>query len=73
MNVDIGTDAAQFPEKEYINGIFLVVWAANGRKLVTRHGLTFDTIFSILTEDLGLRKMWVRRFFPIAAAVSVHV
>jgi hypothetical protein len=57
MNVDIGTDAAQFPEKEYINGIFLVVWAANGRKLVTRHGLTFDTIFSILTEDLGLRKM----------------
>ncbi len=22
MNVEIGTDAAQFPEKEYLNGIF---------------------------------------------------
>jgi hypothetical protein len=25
MNVIIGTEAAQFPEKEYINGIFLAV------------------------------------------------
>jgi hypothetical protein len=25
MNVEIGTQAAQFPEKEYINGIFLAV------------------------------------------------
>ncbi len=25
MNVEIGTEAAQFPEKEYINGIFVVV------------------------------------------------
>jgi hypothetical protein len=23
MNVEIGTEAAKFPEKEYINGIFL--------------------------------------------------
>jgi hypothetical protein len=23
MNVDIGTEAAQFPENEYINGIFV--------------------------------------------------
>jgi hypothetical protein len=27
MNVEIGTEAALFPEKEYINGIFLAVWA----------------------------------------------
>jgi hypothetical protein len=27
MNVEIGTEAAQFPEKEYINGIFLAVYA----------------------------------------------
>jgi hypothetical protein len=27
MNVEIGTEAAQFPEKEYISGIFLAVWA----------------------------------------------
>jgi hypothetical protein len=26
MNVEIGTEVAQFPEKEYINGIFLAVW-----------------------------------------------
>jgi hypothetical protein len=25
MNVEIGTEAAQFPEKEYINGIFAAV------------------------------------------------
>jgi hypothetical protein len=25
MNVEIGTKAAQFPEKEYINGIFVAV------------------------------------------------
>jgi hypothetical protein len=27
MNVEIGTEAAQFPEKEYINWIFLAVHA----------------------------------------------
>ena len=26
MNGEIGTEAPQFPEKEYINGIFLAVW-----------------------------------------------
>jgi hypothetical protein len=25
-NVEIGTEAAQFPEKEHINGIFVAVW-----------------------------------------------
>jgi hypothetical protein len=25
MNMELGTKAAQFPEKEYINGIFLAV------------------------------------------------
>jgi hypothetical protein len=25
MSVEIGTEAAQFPEKEYINGIFVAV------------------------------------------------
>jgi len=32
MNVEIGTEAAQFPEREFINGIFLAVYLA--RKLV---------------------------------------
>jgi hypothetical protein len=26
MNVEIGTEAAKFPEKEYITGIFVAVW-----------------------------------------------
>jgi hypothetical protein len=26
MDVEIGTEGAQFQEKEYINGIFLAVW-----------------------------------------------
>ncbi len=29
MNVEIGTEAAQFPEKEYINGVFVAVWTAS--------------------------------------------
>jgi hypothetical protein len=30
MNVKIGTEAAQFPEKEYISGIFLAVRGSLG-------------------------------------------
>jgi hypothetical protein len=26
MNVEIGAEATQFPEKEYISGIFVAVW-----------------------------------------------
>jgi hypothetical protein len=26
MNVEIGTEATQFPEKDYIKGIFVAVW-----------------------------------------------
>jgi hypothetical protein len=28
MNVEIGTEAAQFPEMEYINGFFVAVYKA---------------------------------------------
>jgi hypothetical protein len=27
MEMEIGTEAAQFPEKEYINEIFVAVWS----------------------------------------------
>ncbi len=30
MNVEIGTEAAQFPEKENVNGIFVAVCRAKG-------------------------------------------
>jgi hypothetical protein len=33
MNVEIGTEAAQFPEKEYINGIFVAVHNRITRKI----------------------------------------
>jgi hypothetical protein len=32
MNVDIGTGAAQFPEKEYMNGISVAVWGKNFKR-----------------------------------------
>ncbi len=28
MNVEMGTEASQIPENEYINGIFVAVWMA---------------------------------------------
>jgi hypothetical protein len=31
--VEIGTEAAQFPEKKYINGIFLAVWTSTLKSL----------------------------------------
>jgi hypothetical protein len=33
INVEIGTEAVQFPEKVYINGIFLAVWGVMFLKL----------------------------------------
>jgi hypothetical protein len=27
MNVEFGNEAVQFPDKEYINGIFVAVWS----------------------------------------------
>ncbi len=37
MNVEIGTEAAQFPEKEYMNGIILAVWdwTQEGRRVAS--------------------------------------
>jgi hypothetical protein len=34
MNVEIGAEAAQFPELEYINGIFVAVCYAAGYKML---------------------------------------
>jgi hypothetical protein len=32
MNVEVGTEAVQFPEKEYLNGIFLAVQRISPKK-----------------------------------------
>jgi hypothetical protein len=36
MNVEIGAEAALFPEKEYINGIFVAVQPTNNEHPTTR-------------------------------------
>jgi hypothetical protein len=55
MNVEIGTEAAQFPEKGYINGIFLAVFdqASDNSRLIRGH--LFDC------EELGfLNSLFLR-------------
>jgi hypothetical protein len=32
MNVEVGAEAALFPEKEYIKGIFVAVWGLKQKK-----------------------------------------
>ncbi len=43
MNVEIGTEAAQFPEKEYINGIFVAVYPISYRTCTVRNSAFFDS------------------------------
>ncbi len=49
MNVEIWTEAAQFPEKEYINGIFLAVFSPK-----TAKRQSFD-IFNNFCNSVGFR------------------
>jgi hypothetical protein len=39
MNVEIGAEAAQFPEKEYINGIAFAVWFFNNIFMWKKRGI----------------------------------
>jgi hypothetical protein len=44
--VEIGTEAAQFPEKEYKNGIFFVVYLVWGKAIPKRFAtFTFFDVF----------------------------
>jgi hypothetical protein len=54
MNMEIGTEAAQFPEKEYINGIFLQCVIFNMVNLSFFKSVTAGTIASCQTL-LGLQ------------------
>ncbi len=40
MNVEIGTEAAQFPEKEYINVIFLAVQYIAQTICISKHNMS---------------------------------
>ncbi len=46
MNVETGAEAAQFPGKEYINGIAVAVWMANVQR-------TMNEMISEYPLDVG--------------------
>jgi predicted Kef-type K+ transport protein len=51
MNVEIGTEAAQFTGKEYINGIFLAVYVMDSKqeyKIIKQESFFLRQMFSIL-------------------------
>jgi hypothetical protein len=72
MNVEIGTEAAQIPEKDYINGIFLAV-----RTKLTKHCklgvLFFLTLFELKIRNKIVRKKWRRLSPPPDSAARLLV
>jgi hypothetical protein len=44
MNVEIGAEAALFPEKEYRNGIAIAVWVKIGWKTPAPQNLCFYSL-----------------------------
>jgi hypothetical protein len=44
MNVEIGTETAQFPEKEYINEIFFALWIGACWHLVKRNKIKSEKL-----------------------------
>ncbi len=65
MNVETETKSAQFPEKEYINGIFIAVCVDSFRHLLKPHGMEHFKSYEIsrgifyvkkrLKQNLGLK------------------
>ncbi len=58
MNMEIGTEAAQFPEKEYINRIFLAVHASVWVVPVIR-GVTKSSCWSCFEYKKKVRQRWL--------------
>jgi hypothetical protein len=58
LNVKIGTEAAQFPEKEYINGIFLAVyiWSGSGTWIRKRNLSKVETETGTGISNVGPRQ-----------------
>jgi hypothetical protein len=64
MTVEIGTEAAQFPEKEYINGIAVAVYASS---LLPNHNynVLFPNSYThISVRDLYISKIGLSRAIP---------
>ncbi len=66
MNVEIGTEATQFPEKEYINGIFLAVHVGYGYRAMFR--------LNIFGNQINNRFSWIiiRNFLYYSISNSYH-
>ncbi len=68
MNVEIGTEAAQLPEKEYTNGIFVVVCVSATLTLLNfphRYLLLSSFFCSLSTVWPFLNLSRINRFGPI--------
>ncbi len=61
MNVEIGTEAAQFPEKEYIIGIALAVWDS-GSKISNWKGSSLNLKYYVRLIQFNWCG-WMRRLF----------
>jgi hypothetical protein len=55
-NVEIGTEAAQFPEKEYINGIFFAVQRPNPKSLTGGESRLWHRVK--VDSGIGLPSPW---------------
>jgi len=50
MNVEIGTEAAQVPEKEYINGIFVAVHSSRPTVKKKKSGIGHKYLYELLKK-----------------------
>jgi hypothetical protein len=74
MYVEIGTEATQFPEKEYINGIFLAVYVAWRSNTTTRrHSLLRPPrTKNTATERLAMFNLKIFSTFQEVEEIRIH-
>jgi hypothetical protein len=75
MNVEIGTEAGQFPEKEYINGIFLAVCGGGGGVKISLQYKQFHKICRVKTTKIALLNEGFKQmvFLKYAYYAVLHV
>ncbi len=67
MNVEIGADAAQFPEKEYMNGIAVAVYGSRTLAETIKKKLHIHTVCVYFTQSNGMKIIF---FFIVNEKVS---
>ncbi len=72
MNVEIEAEAALFPEKEYINGIFLAVRRSEGVVGNSAH-LKMDTFVDEIWIPTNSNILWVAFVFIYAWLISLKI